>query len=200
MLSTLMYSHFQFSSWHLAISLTYLPAWIIVTLIWRAHVFTKTNVGFLLVLHILLGLVLASYSIFIAVPFGKSPQLAAVVSTFLAILFTIMGLVVKAGPSGVLFVLSLLFPPSFYMFALTALTGYENRELRTNLLKGDPDKGVVMFPILIAAIVRKYTACGNLPFLIVFSDRRLPVAIFGSCLGKVLVRRSYPKKVQILAL
>jgi len=74
-----------------------------------------------------------------------------------------MGLVVKAAPSGILFVLSLLFPPSFYMFALTALTGYENRELGTNLLKGDPDKGVVMLPILIAAIVRKYPPCGNLP-------------------------------------
>lgn len=155
--------HFQFSSWHLSISLTYLPAWIIVTLIWHFHIFTKTNTGFLLVLHITLGLVLASYSLFIAVPFGKSSQLAAVVSTFLAILFAIMGLIVKKGPSGILFVLSLLFPPSFYMFALTALTGYENNELGTNLLKGDPDKGVVMLPILIAAIVRKHTVAKIFP-------------------------------------
>ena len=53
-----------------------------------------------------------------------------------------------------LFVLSILFPPSFYMFALTALTGYENNQLATDILRRDPDKGVVLLPLLIAGIVK----------------------------------------------
>jgi ATP-binding cassette subfamily A (ABC1) protein 3 len=133
--------------------LAYLPAWIIVSLVWHFRLFTKTNTFLIIVIHILLGLVLASYSFFTAVPFGKSPHLAAVVSTLVAIIFAIMGLVVKSGRSGILFVLSILFPPSFYMFALTALTGYENNQLATNILRRDPDKGVVLLPLLIAGIV-----------------------------------------------
>jgi ATP-binding cassette subfamily A (ABC1) protein 3 len=135
--------------------LAYLPAWIIVSLVWHFRLFPKTNGVLIVVIHILLGLVLASYSFFTAIPFGKSPHLAAVVSTFLAIIFAILGLVVKAGGRGILFVLSILFPPSFYMFALTALTGYENNQLATNVLHPDPDKGVVLLPLLIAGIVKQ---------------------------------------------
>jgi len=134
--------------------LAYLPAWIIVSIVWHYRLFTKTNAGLIVVIHILLGLVLASYSFFTSIPFGKSPHLAAVVSTFLAIFFAIMGLVVKAGQPGMLFVISILFPPSFYMFALTALTGYENNQLATDILRRDPDKGVVLLPLLIAGIVK----------------------------------------------
>lgn len=54
-----------------------------------------------------------------------------------------------------LFVLSILFPPSFYMFALTALTGYENNQLATDILRRDPDKGVVLLPLLIAGVVKQ---------------------------------------------
>jgi len=135
--------------------LAYLPAWIIVSVVWHFRLFTKTNTGLIVVIHILLGLVLASYSFFTAVPFGKSPHLAAVVSTLIAIFFAILGLVVKAGRSSTLFVLSILFPPSFYMFALTALTGYENNQLATNILHRDPDRGVVLLPLLIAGIVKQ---------------------------------------------
>ena len=104
-------------------------------------------------LHVLLGLVLASWSFFVAAPFGKSPQLAAVLTTFLAIVFAIIGLVTKSSRGGTLFVFSLIFPPSFYIFALKAICGYENYELATNALKGDPDQGIVLLPLLIAAIV-----------------------------------------------
>lgn len=145
------------SSWHIAISLAYLPAWVIVAVVWHFRLFTKTNVGLILAIHVLLGLVLASYSFFTAVRFGKSPHLAAVVSTLIAILFAIMGLIIKTGQSGILFVLSILFPPSFYMFALTALTGYENNQLATNILHRDPDKGVVLLPLLLAGVVSNYT-------------------------------------------
>lgn len=80
-------------SWHLSISLIYLPAWVIVGIIWRYRIFSETNVLMILVVHLLLPLSLASWAFFVAAPFGKSPQLAAVVSTFLAILFAVVALV-----------------------------------------------------------------------------------------------------------
>ena len=81
-----------------------------------------------------------------------------------------MGLVVKAGNSGILFVLSILFPPSFYMFALTALTGYENNQLATNVLRGDPDKGVILLPLLIAGIVKQSISLSKGYSLILSAD------------------------------
>jgi len=131
----------------------YLPMWIIISLVWHFRMFTETNTGLFVILHILLGCALASFSIVVAVPFKKSPALAAVVSTFLAIVFAIMGVILKAAPTGVLFVLSIFCPPSLYLFSLTAMTGYENHGLATNILKGDPDKGVILLPLLIASIV-----------------------------------------------
>ena len=64
------------------------------------------------------ALVPASWSFFVSVPFGKSPHLAAVASTFLVLVFAILVLIIKSSQSGVLFIFSVLFPPSSYIFAL----------------------------------------------------------------------------------
>ena len=143
-------------SWHISISLTYLPAWVVVALTWKFRIFAETNAGLILVIHLLLGLVLASWSFFVSVPFGKSPHLAAVASTFLGLVFAIIGLVIKSSQTGFLFVFSILFPPSFYVFAVKAICGYENNQFPTNILKGDPDRGIVLLPLLIAAIVSQF--------------------------------------------
>ena len=133
----------------------YLPAWVIVSIIWRVKIFSATNVGLILAVHVLLGLLLASWSFFVAAPFGKSPQLAAVVSTVLSIVLVIIALVLKAS-TGTAFIFTIIFPPGFYIFAIRAIAGYENHMLPTNALKGDPDNGVILLPLLIAAIVNVY--------------------------------------------
>jgi ATP-binding cassette, subfamily A (ABC1), member 3 len=120
-------------------------------------------VGWILAVHLLLGLSLASWSFFIAIPFGKSPQLAAVSSTFLAILFAIAALVftsqtvtssipVNRLPGRAAF-FSLVFPPSFYIFAIRAICGYENNQLPINALQGDPDYNLELLPLVIVAVV-----------------------------------------------
>jgi len=141
------------SSWHVSISLAYLPAWIIVSVVWHYRIFSATNVGLVIIIHLLLGLSLASWSFFIAVPFGKSPQLAAVVSTFLAMAFAILALVFSHASTGTAFVFSVVFPPGFYIFAIRAMCGFENHKTGTNILRGDPDDAIILLPIIIAAIV-----------------------------------------------
>ena len=125
-------------------------------LTWKFRIFAETNTGLILIVHLLLGLVLASWSFFVAVPFGKSPHLAAVASTFLGLVFAVLALVIKSSRSGILFIFSILFPPSFYIFALKAICGYENHQFPTDILKGDPDRGIVLLPLLIAAIVSQF--------------------------------------------
>ncbi|KAF8640810.1 hypothetical protein AX17_000459 [Amanita inopinata Kibby_2008] len=140
-------------SWHVSVSLAYLPAWIIVGLTWHYRIFSASNAGLILVVHLLLGLSLASWSFFVAVPFGKSPQLAAVVSTFLSILFAILALVFKSARDGPAFIFTLLFPPGFYIFATRAISGWENHLMPTNVIGADPDTHLRLLPQLIAAIV-----------------------------------------------
>jgi hypothetical protein len=127
-----------------------------VALTWKFRIFIETNTGLILIVHILLGLVLASWSFFISVPFGNSPHLAAVASTFLGLVFAVFALVIKSSQSGTLFIFSILFPPSFYIFALKAISGYENHQFPTNVLKGDPDRDIVLLPLIIAAIVSQF--------------------------------------------
>ncbi|KAK0481451.1 hypothetical protein IW261DRAFT_1075379 [Armillaria novae-zelandiae] len=156
-------------SWHLSVSLVYLPAWVIVALVWHARIFSKTNAGLVVAVHLLLGLSLASWSFFVAAPFGKSPQLAAVASTFLAIIFAIIALVFSQAGNVVAFIFTILFPPGYYIFAIRAMCGFENNLRATNVLQGDPDNGLLLLPLLIAAIVDIFLW----PVLATLLERRL---------------------------
>ncbi|OSD01210.1 P-loop containing nucleoside triphosphate hydrolase protein [Trametes coccinea BRFM310] len=155
-------------SWHLSISLAYLPAWIIVSIIWHFRIFTATNIGLVIVIHLLLGLTLASWSLFVAAPFGKSPQLAAVSSTFLAIVFAILALVFSRASTGAAFVFSIVFPPGFYVFAIRAVCGFENHQIHTSVTLPDPDNGLRLLPLIIAAIIDVFLW----PWLAVLWERR----------------------------
>ncbi|KAJ3722293.1 P-loop containing nucleoside triphosphate hydrolase protein [Lentinula raphanica] len=156
-------------SWYTSIALVYLPAWTIVSLIWHFRIFTMTSAGLIFVVHLLLGLILASYSFFIAAPFGKSPQLAAVASTFLSIVFAILALVFSRASTGAAFIFSIIFPPGWYIFAIRAICGWENHQIATNVLQGDPDDGLVLLPLLIAAIIDVFLW----PYLAVLLENRL---------------------------
>lgn len=127
---------------------------------WSSHIFTETSIGLILVLHILLGLVLASWSFFVAVPFGNTPQLAAVVTTFLSVILTIIGLAIDTSTTWFMVSFSILFPPSFYIFTLKAICGYENHILPADVLRGDPDRNIQILPLLLAAVVRIYQRIG----------------------------------------
>ncbi|KAI8968791.1 hypothetical protein BD414DRAFT_541258 [Trametes punicea] len=140
-------------SWHTSISSAYLPAWVNVAIIWHFRIFTATNVGLVIAIHLLLGFTLASWSFFIATPFGKSPQLAAVCSTFLAIIFAFFALVFERASTGAAFVLTLLFPPGFYTFVIRAMCGFEVHQIATSVTQPDPDNALRLLPLVIAAII-----------------------------------------------
>ncbi|KAI0321250.1 hypothetical protein OF83DRAFT_1100473 [Amylostereum chailletii] len=156
-------------SWHFSLSLAYFPAWLIVSLIWHFRIFTSTSAGLVFVIHFLLGLSLASWSFFVAMPFGKSPQLAAVVSTFFAIVLALIALVMGAVGSGTAFIYTILFPPGFYIFAIRTIAGFENHRIPTSVLDLDPDSQMRLLPILIAAIIDVFLW----PWLAVLLERRL---------------------------
>ena len=145
-------------SWHFSMSAVNLPGWIAVALIWHFRIFTATSVWINLLVHVLLGLILASWSFFIAVPFGKSPQLAAIVASVIACVLAIVTLVIGNVNNVLAVVITVAFPPGFYIFAIRAIVGFELQQVGANMLKGDPDDGVMLLPVVIAACVRVHVS------------------------------------------
>lgn len=137
----------------MSISAVYLPAWIIVALVWHYKIFTGTNVGLVLAIHLLLGFSLSSWSFFLAAPFGNSPQLSAIASTLLSFIFAILALVFSHASNGVAFIFTLLFPSSFYIFAIRAICGFEVHQIPTNVIHPDPDNNLRLIVLITAAIV-----------------------------------------------
>ena len=140
-------------SWILSISLAYFPAWVIVAVIWAHRIFSASSVALIAIVHIITGLCLASWSIFVAVPFGKSPQLAAITSTVMVMIFAVFALVLGDLKSGAATIFTLAFPPSFYVFAIRAICGFENHQTPTDVLAQDPDNSLRLLPLLIVALV-----------------------------------------------
>ncbi|KAG8734716.1 hypothetical protein FRC10_011502, partial [Ceratobasidium sp. 414] len=111
-------------SWHVSVSLVYLPAWIVTAVIWHPRIFTKTNVGLLITTHIITGLSLASFSLVASMPFRKSPQLGAIATMFLAVLLSIVAVLVPFNPITCA-VFTLVFPPGFFVLAIKAVCRFE---------------------------------------------------------------------------
>ncbi|KAG8734715.1 hypothetical protein FRC10_011501, partial [Ceratobasidium sp. 414] len=111
-------------SWHFSLSLVYFPAWIITAVIWHYRIFAKTNLGLLIAIHIITGLSLASFSLVASMPFRKSSQLGAIATTFFAVLLSIIALLIRHHPT-VCAVYTLVFPPGFFVFAITAISRFE---------------------------------------------------------------------------
>jgi len=132
-------------------TLAYLPAWIIVAIVWHFCVFTHTSVLLVLVTHVLLGLSLASWSFFVATSFGNSPQLAAITTTLLAMGFAIIACIYSSAGTLEAAIFSVFFPPGYYIFAIRAICGFEINFMVTDALKPDPDNGLMLFPLLIVA-------------------------------------------------
>jgi ATP-binding cassette subfamily A (ABC1) protein 3 len=101
-----------------------------------------------------LRLSLASWSFFVSVPFGKSPQLAAISTTFLSSLFAIFALVLSPYASnGLQMVFTLLFPPSFFIFVISAIIGFEDTQARTSFTQPDPQRGGRIGTLFLIAII-----------------------------------------------
>jgi len=90
---------------------------------------------------------------FIAAPFGTNPQLAAVVTLFLGIATAVVGHAIDTSKHALMILFSVMCPPSFYVFAIKAICGFENHQLPALYSKGDPDRGITLLPFVLIAIV-----------------------------------------------
>ncbi|KAG8739138.1 hypothetical protein FRC10_006108 [Ceratobasidium sp. 414] len=136
-------------SWYLSISLLYVPAWIAAAVIWHYRVFPRTNVGLLITIHVITGLSLASFSLVACMPFRKSPQLAAIGTSFLSIVFSIVALLIPMNlPGAALSTLAL--PPGFFVFAIRVVSRFERnrRGAQAAFIHGESDARILGYVIM----------------------------------------------------
>jgi ATP-binding cassette subfamily A (ABC1) protein 3 len=144
-------------SYHLAFDIIYLPGWLVMGAVLGVGLWATTNVGIVIIHHLLTGLAFASWSIFGAAAFKKA-QLSGITVTIITIVLGILAqvLVTEKSSSVTVAVLSLLFPPCNYVFFLIILARYEQQSLPTDLLHGAPNNwrlpGIVLWIFLIIAI------------------------------------------------
>ena len=156
-------------SWHLSISAAYFPAWVLVSIIFHQFIFKATNAGLLIILYILTGLSLASWTYLVAAPFAHAPTLAAIscefrlcnlrsfsvdcfVATFLAIILAI-GALLSPSNVGSQILLTLIFPPMFFTFFTKGLSAWETVPSSPNILKTGPKGDAPILALLVVAIV-----------------------------------------------
>jgi ATP-binding cassette, subfamily A (ABC1), member 3 len=144
-------------SYHLAFDIIYLPGWLVMGAVLGVGLWASTNIGIVIIHHLLTGLALASWSIFGSAAF-KRAQLSGITVSIVTLVLGIVAQVLITGKSGsvTIAVLSLLFPPCNYVFFLIILSRYEQQSLPTNLLHGAPNNwhlpGIVLWIFLIIAI------------------------------------------------
>ncbi|KAJ6506519.1 hypothetical protein C8R45DRAFT_969887 [Mycena sanguinolenta] len=153
---------------HVFFSLTYLPSWVILSVISHLKTWPHTNFWLLLLINVLCGLSLASWAMFVAVPFGKS-RLAAIVSTFLALILSIIVVQTPIEGTTACAVLTVIFPPMFYMFAVCTIDGFEGASIHTDATQPDPQGGLTLLPLLVIAIINVFLY----PYLTFLLERRM---------------------------
>jgi hypothetical protein len=85
-------------SWHLSISSAYVTAWIVVAVVWQRAIFSGTNIGLFIVLYVVTGLSLASWTQLVAVPFAAAPTLAAITGPSYSCVYRVMKLMYSNFP------------------------------------------------------------------------------------------------------
>ncbi|TPX07074.1 uncharacterized protein E0L32_010969 [Thyridium curvatum] len=144
-------------SYHISFSLIYLPGWVVGSLIVARGVFAHTNVGIVLIYHILVGLAFVSMSLFGGAFFKKS-QLSGVTVTLIYLLLAIVAQTVSYPKTATVAVLSFLFAPCNYTYFITYLARFERQQVGTNLLKVGKDSpwnvpGLALWIFLIVQII-----------------------------------------------
>ncbi|KAI0327697.1 P-loop containing nucleoside triphosphate hydrolase protein [Cubamyces sp. BRFM 1775] len=140
-------------SWHLTLSLAYLPSWIVIAVIWKVKIYTGTSVGILIGIHLLFGLSLASWSFLLMAPFGRSPQLAAIATTVFSFVWVVIGMSLQNVTTTAAAILTIFFPPFFYPVAIRCITEFETQFKPTSALHPTPLTNLTLWPLLLSAAI-----------------------------------------------
>lgn len=111
-------------SWHLSITLANVPSFLIMAIIYRAATFKFTPWAYFIVMYLVLGISLASWTFFVVVPFAKKPTLAAIGAVGCSVVGGVMGMLVKSH-AALQCIFTIVFPSSLVVFTHRIAASYE---------------------------------------------------------------------------
>jgi ATP-binding cassette subfamily A (ABC1) protein 3 len=122
---------------HFSFSVLYLPAWIIGAAIVSSLNYPDSPVGVLIGYYIMGGLALTSFSMAFASLFSKA-QLSGITVTIVSIILAIIIQVVPPSGDGVVYILSLIFPPMNFTLFTIYMAYWQQEEISVDLSQGPP--------------------------------------------------------------
>ncbi|EPS40521.1 hypothetical protein H072_5599 [Dactylellina haptotyla CBS 200.50] len=153
-------------SHHIAFSLIYLPGWVMISLAFAFAVFQQTNVGIILVFHILTGLAFSSLSL-LGGSFFRKAQLSGITLVIGSLLLAIVAQVISKSATATTAILGILFTPMAYVYCMILMAHWERENLGANLVQRGPTSThnlpviafwvflivqIIVYPILAALI------------------------------------------------
>lgn len=143
-------------AYHLAFVAMFLPGQIIMAIILKISVFARTSAAIVIVTHVLTGLSLASFGLFIGAWFRKA-MLSGITAVLLALILAVIAQV-QAYQNGTVVILSLLFPSMNYTWFLIYMSRWESKDTATNILQSAPESpwsipGILLWIFLIIQIL-----------------------------------------------
>lgn len=146
-------------AYHVSFTAVYLLGWIVIAIALGKEVFYSSNIAIVIFYHILSGLSLISFTIFLGGLF-KSAQLSGILSSglcvFLALVCTIQTKVPPnnqgAFQSGAVYALSTLFPPCNYSYFIATISRFQHDEVAANLFNEAPGSNIRLIVIFLTTI------------------------------------------------
>lgn len=125
-------------SHHLSFVIIYAPAWVIGSIIVKYGVYSRTNLGIILIFTLLGGIAMASMSILYA-SFFKRAQLSGITAVLATALLGILAQSLTDPSTGIVAVLSVLFAPCAFVFFLCTISHFEEERRAGNLTENPPN-------------------------------------------------------------
>ena len=147
----------RFISAHLALDMIYGPGWIVMAIILKFGVYSKTSAATLIIFHLLAGLALSSFSLFGAAFFRRS-QLSGITAVIICLLLGVVAQIAGPETNGGVAILGLLFPPMNYVYFSIYMARWERQNMATNLVESAPESpwtlpGIALWIFLIIQIL-----------------------------------------------
>ncbi|PWZ02442.1 hypothetical protein BCV70DRAFT_145 [Testicularia cyperi] len=157
-------------SWLFGPAAAYVPAYFIMGGVISSTLWTKSNIALCLFAHVLPGLALASWSLFVATFFARA-NVSSIITTAIAILMAIVALITREIGEGGGAIIGLLFPSASFVYEFVAISAYERRSLPARVT-GSHDASNPG-PSIIGQIVVQLIAIVLYPVLTVLLERKL---------------------------
>ncbi|PWN47688.1 hypothetical protein IE53DRAFT_390183 [Violaceomyces palustris] len=158
----------RLASWISGPGFAYLPAYFVMGGVISKTLWTNTNVALCIFSHVISGLSMACWSLFLATFFSRA-NISSVVTTAIAILAAIVALLTKDLGEGPQVIIGLLFPPASFVYMFISISRFEAEGLPAKITATAPGKdggtalgqllaevvAIFLFPFLTAALERK---------------------------------------------